>query len=152
MGAIAVEHLERFSKDQAVEDISTARGYRAVVAETGSRRVPRLRVVYPDGKMSVLSYSYLQEILYSNHQNLSLIFTSSVITLEGRNLWGLLDHLQTDRARILQCYDAARFPEAPGEGEPVILSIKRQSLREFTAGAGATAERAQQKELASPPD
>jgi hypothetical protein len=135
MGEIALEHLERFAGNDDVEDIAEGRGYRAVLAIPGNRRATRLRIDFPDGKVSILSYSYLQEIICSNHQNLSLIFTSSVITLQGRNLWDLLDHLQSDRARILRCYHPQRYPEAPGPDDPVILSITRQSLRDFAMAA-----------------
>lgn len=142
-----MEHLERFLRPEAVEtETASERGYRAIIAETGNRRVTRLRIVYPDGKLCILSYAYLQEILYTNHQNLSLVYTSSVITLEGRNLWGLLDHLQSDRAKIIQCYSPSRYGEEPGEGEPVVLSIKRQSLREFTAGGIAGQGRLEQRD------
>ena len=145
-----MEQLERYSRDMIPDDEepTSARHYRAFATETSGRRAARLRVVYPDGKISILSYSYLQEILCTNHQNLSLIFTSSVITLEGRNLWSLLDVLQADKVRVIHCYNPARFPDQPGTGEPVVFSIKRQSLRDFTAGPG-TPGRVKEKEAAS---
>ncbi len=81
-----MEHLERFSRDMIPDDevVVPSHQYRAFATETSGRRAARLRVVYPDGKISILSYSYLQEILCTNHQNLSLIFTSSLQGVTAR--------------------------------------------------------------------
>lgn len=144
-----MEYFDKFSREHEADEPTTRRQYKAVVTDTGNRRVTRLRIVYADGKVSVVSYSYLQEILYSNHQNLSLIFTSSVITLEGRNLGGILDALQDDKVRIIQCFSDRLYTEEPGGDEPVVVSIRRQSLREFGAARDGGEER-RKMEPASP--
>lgn len=144
-----MEYFDKFTADQEADEPTTRRQYKAVIPGNGNRRLTRLRIAYADGKVSIVSYSYLQEILYSNHQNLSLIFTSSVITLQGRNLGGVLDVLQEDRAKAIQCYSEALYTDEPSADEPVVLSIKRQSLREFGA-AGDGGEEKRKKESASP--
>ena len=57
-----------------------------------------------------------------------------MITFEGRNLWGLLDTLQSDRAKSIQCYAPGRFPAEPGEGEPVAVSGPLAELTAWLAG------------------
>lgn len=144
-----MEYFDKFTSEQEADEPTTRRQYKAVIATANNRRLTRLRIAYADGKVSIVSYSYLQEILYSNHQNLSLIFTSSVITLQGRNLGGVLDVLQDDRAKAIQCYSETLYTDEPAEGEPVVLSIKRQSLREFGSNS-AGGEEQRKKESASP--
>lgn len=88
-----------------------------------SQRETRLRILYPTlDKVRVLSYSYLHEVLAMGHQWLSLIFTHTVIVLEGRHLDRLVDDLQDERVRALICFHPHRH-EQPEAGEPWIRRI-----------------------------
>ncbi len=87
----------------------------------------RLRICFADGTVAMPSYAYLVDVIYTSHQFVSLIFTRFVIELRGRNLTALLDLIQDEQLRYVQCYRADFFAEPPPE-EPVILSITRQML------------------------
>lgn len=105
--------------------------YQAFTTDPTNRRTPaRLRISFGSGPVSLLSYAYLSEVLCTSHQRLSLVFTSCVITLEGRNLFALLEALQEDKVRGLECFQAGTFAP-PAEGAPVITRIRRQSFRAF---------------------
>lgn len=113
--------------------------YKAILPAR-TQRETRLRIHYPTlNKVRVLSYSYLHEVLAMGHQWLSLIFTHTVIVLEGRHLDRLVDDLQDERVRALICFHPTRH-EQPDEGE---LSIRRIS-------DGTPAEIAHEKKHAVP--
>jgi hypothetical protein len=114
-----------------VEDSEEQPSYRAFME--ARRHVPRLRIHYRDGSIGLLPYAYLVEVLCTSHQQLSLIFTHCVITLEGRHLNQLIDPLQDERIRALHCFNAKEH-KLPGEDSPVIKHIARQHPSEVLEG------------------
>lgn len=100
--------------------------YTAFHLDAPRNRATRLRVNFPGGASSLFSYAYLVEVLTTSHQYVSLIFTNCIITLQGRNLSGLLDVLQEERVLTLEWFNAERF-EPPEEGAPIILGVERES-------------------------
>lgn len=96
-----------------------------------ARSRPRLRLHYADGlKMKVLSYAHLIEVVATSHQWLTLVFSSTIVTLKGRNLHTLVEPLQDERVRALVCYRPGMHP-APASNEPCILEIQERSIHEF---------------------
>ena len=92
-----------------------------------------LRFHQPDGQtISALSYAYLQELITTSHQHLSLIYTNCVMHLSGRNLAGLVQLLQDSRVRSVQAFAPGRYNE-PSPDQPIITEISRQSIRDFFA-------------------
>lgn len=65
--------------------------YAAVGLNRSNTSVSRLMLYYQDGRIAVMSYAYLVEVLCTSHQFLSLIFSNCVITLRGYNLMALLE-------------------------------------------------------------
>lgn len=105
-----------------------ARAYQALKPEPQNRRTPaRLRIVYGDGVVSLMSYTFLSEVLCTSPQFVSLIYSHCVITLEGRNLTSLVDYLQEDKARTITCFNARRHDE-PEPDAAVITRIARQAI------------------------
>jgi hypothetical protein len=91
---------------------------------------PRLRLHFADGvKVKVLSYTYLIEILLTSHQWLTLVFSSSIVTLKGRNLDALVEPFQDERVRALIGYRPGIHPE-PASHEPCILEIQEHSIHQ----------------------
>ena len=91
----------------------------------------RLRLHYANGvKVKVLSYSYLIEVVLTSHQWLTLVFSSTIVTLKGRNLDRLVEALQDERVRALVCYRPGIHPEVASH-EPCILDIQERGVHEF---------------------
>lgn len=104
------------------------RAYQALRPEPQNRRTPaRLRIVYGDGVVSLMSYTFLSEVLCTSPQFISLIYSHCIITLEGRNLLELVDLLQEDKARTITCFNGRRHDE-PEAGAAVITRIARQAI------------------------
>lgn len=103
--------------------------YKAFAEDATKEKQGRLRIHYLDGTITTMAYAYLVETLCTSHQHLSLIYTNVVITLTGRNLIKLVEPLQDERIRSVQCFHAEHY-EPPTEGEePVITQIERQTLQ-----------------------
>jgi hypothetical protein len=95
-----------------------------------SKSQTRLRLHYADGlKVRMLAYAYLIEVVSTSHQWLSLVFTSSIVTLKGRNLDALIENLQDEKVRGLVCFHPGRH-QPPASNEPCILEIIDLSLHE----------------------
>lgn len=124
--------LERYARKNPRAVHTDERQYRAYGPEPAQNRQSKLQIRYRDGTIALLSYAYLMEVICTSHQFVSLIYTNCVITLEGRQLTAMVELLQDDKIRWLQCFHAARFDEA-AEGEPVITHVTRQSMRDFLA-------------------
>lgn len=125
-----------------VADEKKDRDYRATLPAKSKREV-RLRLIYPQPhKVRLLAYSHLNEVLCTGHQWLSLIFTHTVVVLQGCHLDQLLDDLQEERARALVGFQPPHHVE-PGPGEPCIRKITDMTLSDFAmqpqeqAGDGA---------------
>jgi len=103
--------------------------YTAFDLDAPRSRVSRLRVNFSDGSSSLFNYAYLVEVLTTSHQFVSLIFTSTVVTLQGRNLSGLLDVIQEERVLCLNPFDEKRFAR-PEQDAPIIESIVRDTGEE----------------------
>lgn len=105
--------------------------YKALDLDAPRSRVTRLRVNFSDGSASLFSYAYLVEVLTTSPQFVSLIFTSTVITLQGRNLSGLLDALQEERVLALNPFDEKRhMAMSPDDDAPYIERIERDTGEE----------------------
>lgn len=126
--------LNKFAALHSAADADDGREpYRAFEMGVQGRSEKRLMLMFENGQISVMSYSYLMEVLCTSHQYLSLIYTNCVITLKGRGLTALLTLLQDEKIRLLQCY----HPEVHGglaENEPVILAMKREMPRDVLRG------------------
>lgn len=115
------------------------RTYAALRPEPQNRRTPaRLRIVYGDGVVSLMSYTFLSEVLCTSPQFISLIYAHCVITLEGQHLLALVDLLQEDKARTITCFNA-RWHDAPEAGSPIITRIARQAIAAGRQGEGGAA-------------
>ena len=103
--------------------------YKAYGTSTAAKKngESRLRICFADGTVAMPSYTYLVDVIYTSHQFISLIFSRFVIELRGRNLTALLDLIQDEQLRYVQCFRADVFVEPPAD-EPVISSIARQLL------------------------
>lgn len=110
--------------------------YTAFEMGVQGRRERRLMLFFQDGQVSVMSYSYLMEVLCTSHQFLSLIYTNCVITLKGSGLTAFLSHLQDEKVRWLQCYhpEVHRLPDG---NAPIILSMKRENPKDALGAARA---------------
>ena len=96
-----------------------------------SKQRQRLRLHYGDGvKIKVLSYAYLIEIVSTSHQWLTLVFSSTIVTLRGRNLHMLIELIQDERVRALVCFRPGIHPE-PASNEPCISDVQERGLHEF---------------------
>jgi len=113
------------------------RAYQALRPEPQNRRTPaRLRIVYGDGVVSLMSYTFLSEVLCTSPQFVSLIYSHCIITLEGRNLLALVDLLQEDKARTITCFNG-RWHDEPEAGAAVITRISRQAIAASKDVAGS---------------
>ena len=124
--------LERLTSQQPGEEplppAGTHGDYAAVqiVPESMMRRA-RLRIIYGNGFVGLMDYSYEPEILLTSPQRITLFFTRAAITLEGRHLDLLLDDLQRNRLWSIVCYNQRRH-RAPLPDMPVITRITRLPL------------------------
>lgn len=109
--------------------------YHACGIDAPRTKLTRLMIYYHDGVVGLMTYAYLMEAIMTSHQNLSLIFTNCIITLEGRNLSKIIHDLQDERVVYLQCFHNERF-EKPEEDEPIITAIERRGVHEFEKGKG----------------
>jgi len=107
--------------------------YQACQEDKSRNHQTRLKLYYVDGTVGLLSYSYLIEATSTSHQYLSLLFTNVIITLEGRNLTGLIDLLQDERIRWLRCFHPTRHKE-PEADAPIITGMVREMLHEVLGG------------------
>ena len=106
------------------------RAYQAVRMEQQNRRTPgKLRIVYGNGNVSLMSYQVLQEVLCTPPAIVTLIYSHCWIVITGRNLLPLADQLQYDKATTLTCYNA-RLHDEPEPGAPVITQIERKGFVE----------------------
>ena len=100
-----------------------------IMPESMMRRA-RLRIIYGNGFVGLMDYSYEPEILLTSPQRITLFFTRAAITLEGRHLDLLLDDLQRNRLWSIVCYNQRRHYAPPSSGVPVITRITRLLLPE----------------------
>ncbi len=119
------------------DDDETVQGgiYKAAfIFKSKSRQ--RLRLHYANGvRVKVLSYAYLIEVVVTSHQWLTLVFSSTIVTIRGRNLDQIIDSIQDERVRALVCFRPGIHPE-PASHEPCILDIEERSLNDFASEAG----------------
>lgn len=121
----------------ALEEVSeNRRAYQAVRMEQQNRRTPgKLRIVYGNGNVSLMSYQVLQEVLCTPPSIVTLIYSHCWIVITGRNLLPLADQLQYDKATTLTCFNA-RLHDEPENGSPVITQIERKGFVEPKTAAG----------------
>lgn len=120
----AIDHRSELNESDETED--GREPYAAFQGGLQGHEEKRMMLMFENGQISILSYSYLMEVLCTSHQFLSLIYTNCIITLKGRGLTALLMPLQDQKIRLLQCY----HPEVhhlPAEEIPIILTMKRDS-------------------------
>lgn len=123
-------------QESAVTPANDGERYVAFTLSSRPRPERRLRLSFENGSVALMSYAYLMEVLCTSHQNLSLIYTNCVITLNGRNLFPLVDHLQEEKVNGLYCFNPEYFTH-PGESEMVIYRIIRQTLQAAMGGGAA---------------
>lgn len=124
--------LERYTQQRTRTPADNT--YRAYGPQPAQGQQTKLKICHRDGTMALLSYGYLMEVICTSHQFLSLIYTNCVITLEGRHLTDLVEYLQDDKIRWIQCFNQAQFDEVTEE-IPVVTAITRQSMQEFIGKA-----------------
>lgn len=105
---------------------SSPRAYRAYGIDAPQRRPSLVGIYYGDGRMGLMQKSFLQEVLFTSHQHLSLIFTGCIITLEGQHLDQLVELLQDEKILSLHCFNP-KLHDRPAEGEVIITRIERRS-------------------------
>lgn len=126
-----VSHLHAVPPSDA--DTDGKQPYQAVFLDK-SKSQSRVRLHYGDGvKVRLLSYAYLIEVIATSHQRLSLIFTNSIFTLEGRNLDGLLEEFQDEKVRSLVCFHPGRF-EDTADNAACITKIVDESAYKLVKG------------------
>jgi hypothetical protein len=118
---------EESAGESGADDRAT---YHAFGVSKIHERQTRLRIHYQDGTVAVMSYAYLMEVLCTSQQYLSLIYTSTILTLEGRHLEALIEPLQDEKIRSLHCFHAKYFAD-PAEDAPVITRIERQGAQDL---------------------
>lgn len=82
----------------------------------------------------IISYSYLVKMLYTGDDYLSLVTSSSVIAIEGKNLGELRRRIAAREVEFVQMFNPNVW-DAPEEGAPIVTSIQTYDPR---AGAAAT--------------
>jgi hypothetical protein len=87
----------------------------------------RLELHDKDGTTCSLSRAYLVEWVASADQYLTLIFTTSTFSIEGKNLTDMLETLDNDHMNITLCAFNPRLHIEPDEREPVITHIRRRA-------------------------
>lgn len=83
------------------------------------------RVHYADRSIEMLSYATLKKALCPTESLVILQCEDMTLTLEGRNLSGVLALIQDANLRALYPFDPEQFDERPPE-EPVITRILRE--------------------------
>lgn len=118
------------SKDKA----KGATPYRACEVEKSARfRADWLDFTLPDGTSFGLPYHLLTEMCLSSPQNLSLLYTSHVVTLTGRHLGEVKKLMQRGKLLGITCFDP-KLHVVPPDTEIIVTSVMRQTLREFVEG------------------
>lgn len=95
------------------------------------------RVHYADRSIEMLPYTTLRKVLCFSESRVILQCEDMTLTLEGRNLSGLLSLIQDVNLRAIYPFDPEQFDERPAE-EPVITRILREPAR--AAEEAVTAE------------
>lgn len=108
--------------------------YRAYELDKTRNHQVRLRIHYPDGSVGALPYAHLLEVISTSHQYLALFYTNLILSIEGRNLTGLVELLQDEKIRALYCFHPERFAE-PVVEDPVIYKIIREEPHGLARGA-----------------
>jgi hypothetical protein len=90
-------------------------------ASSGQGR--RLNFIWPNGKRISLSYAYLVTHEYDPAANtITLIYTTHIVVLEGRNLAPLYDDIFEDRVKTITAIDE-RYAQTKKEEETVVFGI-----------------------------
>lgn len=110
-------------------DTTPSRAYKAYGVDAPQRRPTLVAIHYGDGRIGLMQKSFLTEVLLTSHQHVSLIYTNSVITLEGQNLHLLLDLFQDEKILSLHCFNA-KLHDKPTEEEILITRIERRNSGE----------------------
>lgn len=118
-------------KPESTEEPASGREYRAYAIDK-PKNPSMLWLDYDGAVFELLEKSNLVKVLCTSPEYLSLIFTHSVYTLEGKYLDKLRVLLMEDKIRSLHCFDARRH-DPPADGETVILFIEEQSVGDFRA-------------------
>lgn len=109
--------------------VSGKKPYKAAEVDKSRTGQTRIRIHFKDGERHVMAYHYLIEVIETSHQVMSLLFSTCVITLKGRRLDELTESLQDEKIRALTCFHPGQH-EVPGEDEPCITDLVRQSFQE----------------------
>lgn len=106
--------------------------------EIGNRAV-RLRIEFhdQDRTASLLAHAYLVEVFSTDDCLVSLIFTSTIFTLEGENLGALLEALEREEVSVIRRFNP-NLHERPKEDAPIITRIYRVPFEEYLARDGWT--------------
>lgn len=80
----------------------------------------------------MINYAYLVKMLYTGDDYLSLVTSSSVIAIQGKNLGELRRRIATREVEFVQMFNPNVW-DAPDEGAPIVTSIQTYDPR-----AGAT--------------
>lgn len=107
--------------------------YKAYRIDAPDNQGARIRIERndEDRTTSSLARSYLVEWVASADQYLSLIFTTALFMIEGKNLDDLLEKLDDNQVNAICCFNPLRYLP-PGENEPIITAIERVGFQEAT--------------------
>lgn len=108
--------LKQFDSYTAKPD---PRKYNAYGTNQANKREFYIDVRDKNGDGRLVSYSYITQVKYTADRLVSLIGTDFGITLEGRNLKGLIQLLRSETIQYVQEFNSHRF-DTPDDEEPII--------------------------------
>lgn len=103
-------------------DDENSRNYRAYRIYSTKDREIYIDVRDKNGDGRLVSYNYIKQVQYVSHTLVSIIGTDFVITLEGRNLRGIIKGIHDEQIRYVQEFNSTRF-DMPEDGKAVIEKI-----------------------------
>lgn len=112
----------------------TKEPYQAYRLDTPESQSTRIRIEHADEHRTVCSLAKgcLIEWRAQDDRYLSLIFTTTVIMMEGQNLIELLKKLDEGQVSHITCYSPL-FHLQPDDKETIILSLEQSGLHELAA-------------------
>lgn len=122
------------SKSATPENASSnPRAYKAYEIDTPQKRTSLMAIYYGNGAIGLMQKSHLIEMLLTSSRNLSMVFTSCIITLEGSNLDQLVELFQDEKILSLHCF-SPKLHDTPEVSEIFISNIIRRNPGDISAG------------------
>ena len=104
--------------------------------EDRSGRAERLFIHYMAAKPQLVGsfpISHMGEVYSPDHKRIIIAFSNSALVIRGRNLTKLVEMLDAGKVRALRHFHPDQYQE-PDDGEPLITSIRRESMAAALGG------------------